>query len=369
MISGWRRLPALSAAAACTQAPDTQATGAPVQVEAGPVEVVAGVPGVAGRGLDGLAATETWLFMPQDVATSPDGRWWVVDFNNHLIREVGVDGLSHIVAGSGFPSGGDGGPALEEPLDHPTGAILDPTDPDVLWFAAAGNHRIGHLQAATIAFPIGNGEAGFSGDGGPAAEASFWRPSSVAFGADGTAFVSDRMNLLIRSVGTDGIVATVAGTPGVSGYTGDGGPADLATLNSAMDTESDPGGRIDVRGDRMVIADTGNHAIRELTLSTGVIETLAGPEHGFVEPHDVALADDGTVYVADTGNHCIRAIATDRSVGVVAGACGESGDAVASVPPTDARFAFPTGVAWSTDGHVWISDRDNHVIRRFAAPR
>src|SRR5688500_15131428 len=99
------------------------------------VTVVAGVPGLAGRGADGLPATETWLYLPQDVTVGADGTWWVADYNNHLLREIDADGVARVVAGSGFPAGGDGGPALAEPLDHPTMALPDPADPNVLWFA------------------------------------------------------------------------------------------------------------------------------------------------------------------------------------------------------------------------------------------
>ena len=108
--------------------------------------VVAGVPGVGGRREDGLPATETWLSMPQDVAIGKDGVWWIADYNNHLVREVDVHGIARTVAGSGFPGGGDGGPALQEPFDHPTMALQDPADPELLWIAATGNHRIALLR-------------------------------------------------------------------------------------------------------------------------------------------------------------------------------------------------------------------------------
>ena len=327
----------------------------------GELEVVAGVPGVAGRGADGLPARETWLSLPQDVTPATDGRFFIVDYNNHMIREVSADGISHVVVGSGFPGGGEGGPALEEPLDHPTMALPDPEDRDLLWFAATGNHRIGLLSlgAGVVSFPYGTGYAGFSGDGAPASEAWFYRPSSLAFGDDGTMYVSDRMNQVVRAIRADGIVSTAAGTPSTSGYTGDGGPATEATLSAQAET--DPGNRLDVRGQRLVLADTGNHVIREVDLATGLITTLAGDgtpglldgavtSARFFEPRDVAIAPDGTVYVADAGNGAVRAIGTDGEVHTVA------------------VVSYPAGVAVDEDGRLWVADRDEGVILRACAP-
>ncbi|MEQ1569863.1 MAG: hypothetical protein ABMA64_29790 [Myxococcota bacterium] len=328
----------------------------------GDATIVAGVSGYSGRGPDGLPATETWLSLPQDVTPGPGGRFWVDDYNNHLIREVDADGISRVIVGSGFPGGGEGGPALDEPLDHPTMALPDPSDPDVLWFAATGNHRIGRLSrsTATVSFPYGTGYPGFSGDGGPASEAWFYRPSSIAFDPDGTLYVSDRMNQVVRAIAVDGTVATVAGTPEVAGYTGDGGPATAATLNAPAQTETDPGNRLDLRGDRLVLADTGNHVVREVDLVTGAIHTLAGDGTlGYVDgpaasarfagPRDVAIDAEGTVYVADAGNAVVRAI-SDGEVRTVAAA------------------GWPAGVAVDDDGDLWIADRDQSVILRVCAP-
>lgn len=337
------------------------------EVCAGRIQVVAGVPGYGGRREDGLPATETWLSLPQDVAIGADGTWWIADYNNHLLREVGADGVARTVAGSGFPGGGDGGPALQEPFDHPTMALQDPVDPDLLWFAATGNHRIGLLDRseAWVDLLYGTGAPGFAGDGGSAANASFWRPSSLAFDDEGVMYVSDRMNQVVRTIAPEGTIATFAGTPGVAGYTGDGGPASLATLRATPASEMDPANRLDVRGGRLVIADTGNDAIRVVDLVTGVIDTLAGPATGLSDPHDVAIAADGSVWVADSGNHCVRHVTPGGTIDSVLGRCGESGPAAEDVDAAAATFASPVGVAVDDGGAVWVADRDNHVVRRW----
>lgn len=350
----------IALALACTSPrPDETLTGSACTDSAG--TIVAGVPGYVGRGPDGLPATETWLSLPQDVTPGPGGMFWVDDYNNHLIREVDADGTSHVVVGSGFPGGGEGGPALEEPLDHPTMVLPDPSDPDVLWFAATGNHRIGRLSrsTATVSFPYGTGYPGFSGDGGPASEAWFYRPSSIAFDNAGTMYVSDRINQVVRAIGVDGFVETVAGTPEVPGYGGDDGPATEALLNAQNAT--DPGNRLDVRGSRLVLADTDNNVLREVDLETGIIRTLAGDgtlgfadgpaeSASFAAPRDAAIAADGTVYVADAGNGAIRAIGLDGEVRTVA------------------TLTYPAGVAVDGEGRVWAADRDDGVVVRFCGP-
>lgn len=325
--------------------------------------IVAGVPSEAGRGEDSIAATATRLYLPQDVTIGTDGTWWIADYNNHIVREVGDDGTAHVIAGSGFPGGGQGGPALAEPMDHPTMVIPDPVDPDALWIAATGNHRIGRLSRhdGVLAFPYGTGEAGFAGDSGPASLASFYRPSSIAFDRDGAMAVSDRMNQVVRRIDVDGVVTTLVGTPGTAGYAGDGGPASDALLNVPPDTETDPGNRLDLRDDQLAIADSGNGAVRVVDLPTGTIDTILA---GLDRPHDVAIGADGTIFVADTGASCVRALSLTGETAVVAGRCGVSGPAMAEVDAASATLDYPCGVFVDERGFLWIADTHNHVIRR-----
>lgn len=325
--------------------------------------VVAGLPGEAGLGQDGVEATATRLYLPQDVTVARDGTWWIADYNNHVIREVGSDGTARVIAGSGFPGGGQGGPALAEPMDHPTMVLPDLVDPDVLWIAATGNHRIGRLsrRAGVITFPYGTGEAAFSGDGGPASTASFHRPSSVAFDRDGAMVVSDRMNQVVRRVGVDGTVTTVVGTPLESGYAGDGGPASAALLNAPADTETDPGNRLDLREGQLALADSGNGVVRVVDMMNGTITTALD---GLDRPHDVAIGRDGTIFVADTGAACVRALPPTGGAAIVAGRCHEPGPATAEIDATDATLDYPCGVFVDERGFLWIADTHNHVIRR-----
>ncbi len=345
-----------------SDAPTGETTAPEPAVELGmTIHTVAGVAGQAGLGADGGKAVNAALYLPQDGAYGADGVWWIADYNNHRIREVDAGGTIRTILGSGFPGDGPPGPALAARFDHPTMVEPDPADPNILWIAATGNHRIVKLNrgAGTVSWYAGTGLAGWSGDGGLATFATFERPSSVAF-AGGAMYVSDKVNQVIRRIGPDGVVSTIAGTPGVRGYSGDGGPASDALLSSPVGQETDPGNRITANADAIWIADTGNGAVRRIDLATGIITTVAT---GLLEPHDVAVAPDGAVYVADTGSHCVRRIAPDGELTTVAGVCGTAGFAGDGGAAGEALLDWPAGVAVGPDGRVLVADTHNHVIR------
>jgi sugar lactone lactonase YvrE len=249
-------------------------------------------------------------------------------------------------------------------VKFPSGVLLDPHDDGVVWLVFPGMHEIGRLEDGWLDLPYGAPEAGYAGDGGPVILARFAYPSSIAFDDDGALYVSDRMNQVVRRI-RDGLIETIAGTPLTAGFAGDGGPAEAALLSARTDERLDPGNRLDVRGTRLVVADTGNSVVREVDLASGTIRTLAD---GFLEPHDVVVAPDGTVYASDTGAGCVKAIDPDGGVAVVAGRCGERGPFESGLAAVDATFESPTGLGLGPDGALWITDTWNHVVVRIPEP-
>jgi sugar lactone lactonase YvrE len=342
--------------------------------------VVAGMPGQAGLSAEGLPATAARLYLPSDVlpdAGAPE-TFFLVDDNNHIVRHVDEDGGLRMIAGSSFLGDVPEGPARDSSLNHPASAALDPADPGLLWVAATGNHRVKRvdLGADWLTSEVGTGEPGWAGDGGDAADALLQRPTSLAFDGDGAMYVSDKLNHVIRQITPDGVIHTWAGSPGRRGYAGDGGPAADALLQSPLGLELENSNRLTVRGDRMVIADTGNHVLREVDLTTGLIRTIAGrgtPGHDPGEtdplaarlhnPYDAAIDDEGGVWFTDTGNHCVRHLTPDGALEDAVGACGTSGPAVEEVDPAEATLNWPSGVAIQ-DGWLWVCDTHNHVVRR-----
>ncbi|GIW41420.1 MAG: hypothetical protein KatS3mg076_1997 [Candidatus Binatia bacterium] len=326
---------------------------------------------------DGLPALETQLYLPQDVTVAPDGTVYFPDWNNHRIRRI-VDGIVETVTGTGKLGEARDGPALEVDYNHPTNVAFDHEGRMVI--AAWHNSLVKRLDFSTgwVENLAGTGARAFGGDGGPGNQALLDLPSSVAVDSKGNILISDQANFRIRLLEPSGIIRTVCGV-GTQGYSGDGGPAALAELNSPVGQAAPPAGRIAIDGrDRVYIADTGNHVIRMVD-ENGIITTIAGTgEPGYSgdggpatearlhTPSDVAVAPDGTVYVADTMNHVVRRISPDGVITTVAGT-GKRGFGGDGGPAEEALLDRPYGIGIAPDGSVYVADTHNHRIRHLTA--
>jgi sugar lactone lactonase YvrE len=182
------------------------------------------------------------------------------------VRQLDSSGTITTLVGNGTPGfAGDGGPLLEAQLNLPMGSNPPPAgtialDGDDLYIADTLNHRIrlAHLDDDLIETAVGNGQAGFGGDGGDATEASINNPRDLGMGPDGRLYIADELNHRIRAYDPDtGLIETVAGT-GEATFSGDGGPATAAALNR-------PAG-VAFQGPYLYISDTFNHRIRRVRL-------------------------------------------------------------------------------------------------------
>jgi sugar lactone lactonase YvrE len=333
--------------------------------------------GLAGLNGDGLKPLNTNLYLPQDVTWGPDGLLYIVDWNNHRIRRIN-NGLIETVTGTGDLGDAQDGPALEVNFNHPTQVSFD-HDGNML-IAAWHNSVVKRLDFSTglVHNIAGTGARAYGGDEGPANAAKLDLPSSVMMDTHGNIFVSDQANFRIRVIDTAGNIHTVCGT-GTPGYSGDGGPAMAAQLDSPKGQAAAPAGRLTLDAqNRIYVADTGNHCIR-LIDTDGSIRTIAGTgtagysgdggpatQAQLNTPSDVAVTPDGTIYIADTYNNVVRVVTPDGMISTLAGN-GQEGFSGDGGPAAQAEMDRPYGLEVGPDGTVYIADTHNQRIRRVTA--
>ena len=316
----------------------------------------------------------------------PDGRLYVVDWNNHRIRVIDEQGVMHIVAGIG-----ELGPSVDDPssdrLNHPTNVTFDPMGaPDELVIAAWHNSRVLKVQLGTDALVevCGTGKRGFGGNGGPADAATLDLPVAVVYDHDGNLLIADQANQMVRKVdrATD-VITTIAGTGHCADavnpdpcVVNDGGPATMAGFHFPGGQAASPGGRIALGADGSIyVADTENFRLRRVD-PAGIASTIAGTgTWGFTGDggpataaelgrlSDVAVDADGRIYLADTDNDCVRVITPDGVIATFAGQCGQAGFKGDGGPATDALLDRPYGVEIGPQGQVYIADTHNQRIR------
>ncbi len=196
----------------------------------------------------------------------------------------------------------------------------------------------------------------------PGSAARFNFPRGVAVDTSNRVYVADYNNARIRQISPTGAVATLAGN---GGFGADNAPAGGdATFNFPIGLATDD--------TYVYVAEYGNDLIRRVAIADGATSTYAGDgvetfadgpaaSASFFDPHGVAVAPDGTLYVADTGNHRIRKITTG---GVVSTIAGTGGTAHVDGPGASAEFNSPRGIAIGPDGAIFVADTSHHAIRR-----
>ena len=274
--------------------------------------------GTAGFAGDGGPATAALLDLPSGVAVDASGALYIADTHNHRIRKVS-NGVISTIAGTGVAGfAGDNAAATSAQLASPQGIAVDAAG--AVYIADTANHRVRKIVGSNIITIAGTGEQSYSGDGGAATTATLDSPTSVAVDGTGLVYLADRHNQRVRVINSAGVIATLAGsgTPNFAGASGgDGGPAAASALSRPSGVSIDAAGNI-------YIADTNNQRIR--TVTAGVISTAAGTgEQGFAgdggtlqtvvldTPRAVAVDASGNLSISDSGNQRIRG-ASDASV-------------------------------------------------------
>ncbi len=326
--------------------------------------------GIQGDAGDGGPAASAMVRQARGVAFDAAGNLYIADTYNHRIRKVDPDGTITAFAGTGTCGFfGDGGPAISARICGPYFVAVDP-DGNVL-IDDYVNHRIRRVDRNGIISTVaGNGTPGFSGDGGPATDASLHYPLGLTADKVGNIYFADQYNHRIRKVDRQGIITTFAGN-GYQGYSGDGGPATDAKLNVPDGVAADEAGNV-------YVFDTSNARVRKVDLK-GTITTVAGGKYGFsgdggpatsaalLAPIGGTVDGDGNLYIADMSNNRIRKVDTQGIITTIAGngIAGYSGDGGSA---TAASLYNPNSVAVDSSGKVHIADFGNSRIRRIGPP-
>ncbi len=328
----------------------------------GAVTTLAGLAGAFGVA-DGTGAVARFRF-PGGLSFDGAGVLHVADTLNYKVRRVTLAGVVTTLAGSSGTPGTMNGTGSAAEFSSPEALVVDPANGSV-YVADTDNHvvrKVTSLGAAST-FAGTAAEEGFVDAAGT--DARFYRPRGVAIdAATGDTFVADEVNHVIRRITSAGIVSTLAGEPGVQG-TSDGTGVG-AHFKFPKGLAIAPSGHL-------IVADTGSHTIRKVT-QTGVVTTLAGSAGAagtadglgsaarFDGPQGVGIDASGDIYVADSGNHTIRKVTPAGLTSTHAGLAGSPGSTDGA--GSGARFNAPSGVAARPNGTLFVADRGNSTIRR-----
>lgn len=291
-----------------------------VDAKSGVITTVAGS-GKKGHGGDGGPATDAMLNEPYGICFDKRDNLYIVDRLNYCIRKVETKtGTITTIAGtpgkSGFGDGGGGGQATKALFREPNGICFDGSN--LLYIADVADQRVRFVDIFrdSIGTAAGNGKKFSAGDGGLFTEASFAGPRAVAVGPDKCLYVVEREGNSVRRIDFNTKkIERFAGT-GKKGYTGDGGPAKDATFDGPKELDIDKDGNV-------YVVDTENEAIRRIDAKSGIITTVAGKGRSKTpglgdggpataatlgRPHGVAVGPDGAIYIGDTNAHRIRRV-------------------------------------------------------------
>lgn len=263
---------------------------------------------------------------------------------------------------------GDGGPATKAQLNNPFGVIRGPDG--AIYFCEYTGQVVRKVTAdGTITTVAGSGRKGPGGDGGPALQAEFDLPHEIRFDRHGDLYIADMQNSRIRKVDMKtGIISTVAGT-GQPGFSGDGGPAKQAQLKQPHSIQFDPAGNL-------YICDIGNNRIRKVDMKTGIITTFAGTGQAAATPDGAKFATaplkgprtldfdhQGNLWVAlREGNQVFKLDLKSGAIHHIAGT-GKKGFTGNGGPARNATLSGPKGLSVGPDGNVYLADTESHSIR------
>jgi uncharacterized protein (TIGR03437 family) len=324
-------------------------------------------------------ATQAALGFPADVTADKTGNLYVADSMNHRVRKITPDGTITTIVGNGTPGfSGDGGPATSAQLYTPLGVAIDSSGN--VYISDQTNNRIRCVSpSGVITTYAGGGQGGYLGDGGPASSATLFVPGRLTVDSAGNLYVADTLNYRIRKINSSGIITTVAGN-GDSGFSGDGGPAVQAMLTSPTDVAVDPTGNLYIVDNlriREVTPDGNIATVAGLgTVGSLNVEGPLATKQTLDVSWGVVVDGSGNLYVS-SGVYIYRINASGVITLLVGGGLygydegfdGDGGPAVAAHLMVENTFStFIAGMTIGPDGSLYFADTGNDRIRRITNP-
>lgn len=307
---------------------------------------------------DGGPAIDAYL-SPGGLGHDAAGNLYITQGTNNTIRRINTTGIINTIAGNGLPRyTGDEGPALKAIME-PYSVTTDTASNVYIFDFRNGEVRKIPAGSTTIHRIGGNGLIGYDGDEGYATVASFNRYCTINVDRPGNIYIVDQLASAVRKIGVvDGVIRRIAGSPSVTGFTGDGGPATAARLTYPFAATVDTSGNV-------FITDQGNGRVRKINTG-GIISTFAGTgvagfsgDGGsataarFLEPSAIATDKRGNIYIGDSCR--IRKINSAGIITTIAGTgiYGHSGD---GGPATSALLRLSYDIKIDDTGGMFIAD-------------
>ena len=336
-------------------------------------QIITTVAGGGSSGLgDGGPATDAGLSQPGSVVFDKFGNWYTGNPGQNRIRMIDTNGIIHTVAGNGSSGySGDGGPATDASLDGDGSgsAYIVIDSKNNLIISDGDNIRVREVNLLTgiITTIVGYGVPGFSGDGGPATAARLNGPGHIALDNVGNLYITDMLNNRIRKVDTFGIITTYAGYGG-AGYAGDGGQATAASFTTLQGIACDSKGNL-------YIADRNCNRVRKVDVSTGIITTVAGNGVSTYSGDGIP-ATSSSIYPQELtfdayDNMYISDYGNSRiykvdTSGILYSIAGNglSGYTGDGMVADSAEFHDPWGVCVDFCGNLYVADDNNERVRK-----
>lgn len=360
--------------------------------------VGSGAPGFNG---DGHEARRSSLYFVDECAFGPDGNLYILDWNNHMVRRMLPDGTLERICGSGVPGDSEGDP-METALNHPSSMAFAPDGR--IFLAAWHNHKVkvydptgGDGSGVPRVYTVAGTTQGSSGaDGSLATDAKYNLLPGILRLPNGDLITVDAANQVLRQVelsspqsatNVAGVTVQTGAIRRFAGITGQtAGPADLASGDRlavkfafSKAQNADPDGRMARAADGTIYVVNGVLNVVRRIAPDGTVTTLAGTgtagysgDGGAATaaqlnfPSDVAIGPDGSIFISDSNNHVIRRVDMSGNISTYAGT-GAAGPADEGVGPSQCTFHRPGGIEVDAAGNLYVCDRENSVIRVITA--